>query len=597
MCRLFRPDPILERGFIMPFSRRDAFKLGGLGALGVAGLAIPLGNVVSAKDPSQLPKGRAPVPYGAAFGSNGNYFQRLKVLQKTGHADNPDGLGPVDYYDQSEKVGTISVIPGGNPTMLTPVLGYDGQVPGYRIDVNQGTRIELLMRNKLPATHPTFGTPMHTSTHLHGSASLPQYDGYASDITNPGHVKRYRYPNCQPARTLWYHDHGVHYTAQNVYSGLATQYHLHDDMERALLPTHNQSLPGGGPASEYDVGLIVSDMMFQANGAQQYDDRNHSGLWGDVILVNGQPWPVMKVKKRVYRFRVLDASISRSYRFTLSPQVPMCVVATDGGIVPKAQPITQWRHGTAERYEILINFKDVPVGTRVELRNLSNPDNRDYTNTGKVMAFDVVGDAFDTSTPSSTSFPDILNPGQETMLLKETDAKKVRNIRVQHNDTTNMWNLNDMTWEDIVASGYKKVIADPALGDTEIWEIENKSGGWFHPLHIHLIDFKVLSRNGKAPFAWELGAKDVIYVGESEKIRLLMKFGKVGDPHYGVQTGRYMIHCHNLVHEDHDMMSQFSVGLKQSDMDSNVDTNTPPIATDCNHPVKADPPYVDTSAP
>jgi hypothetical protein len=58
-----------------------------------------------------------------------------------------------------------------------------------------------------------------------------------------------------------------------------------------------------------------------------------------------------------------------------------------------------------------------------------------------------------------------------------------------------------------------------------------------------------------------------------------------------------MIHCHNLVHEDHDMMSQFSVGLKQSDMDSNLDTSTPPIATDYNHPIKADPPYVDTSAP
>jgi FtsP/CotA-like multicopper oxidase with cupredoxin domain len=338
-------------------------------------------------------------------------------------------------------------------------------------------------------------------------------------------------------------------------------------------------------------------MMFQANGSQQYDDRNRSGLWGDVILVNGQPWPVMKVKRRIYRFRVLDASISRSYRFTLSPQLPMVMVATDGGLMPKAQPITQWRHGTAERYEVLIDFSAVPAGTRVELKNLSNPDNRDYANTGKVMAFDVIADPFDTSTPSSTSFPTVLNQYQETMALLEKNAKKVRNIRVQHDDVTNVWNLNGMTWDDIVASGYKKVIADPALGDTEIWEIENKSGGWFHPLHIHLIDFKVLSRNGKAPFAWELGPKDVIYVGESEKIRLLMQFGKVGDKDFGVQTGRYMIHCHNLVHEDHDMMSQFSVGLKQSDMDSNMDTNTPPIATDYNHPIKAAPPYADSSAP
>ena len=91
------------------------------------------------------------------------------------------------------------------------------------------------------------------------------------------------------------------------------------------------------------------------------------------------------------------------------------------------------------------------------------------------------------------------------MALAETPGMKVRNIRVQHDDTTNEWNLNGETWHDVVDSGFKKVLANPDLGDTEIWEIENKSGGWFHPVHIHLIDFKILSRNGKPPFAWELG--------------------------------------------------------------------------------------------
>jgi spore coat protein A, manganese oxidase len=102
----------------------------------------------------------------------------------------------------------------------------------------------------------------------------------------------------------------------------------------------------------------------------------------------------------------------------------------------------------------------------------------------------------------------------------------------------------------VEASDFRFTLASPNRGDVEIWELENKSGGWFHPVHIHLTDFKVLDRNGKPPFPHELGPKDVVYVGEGEKVRVMMKWEG---------RGRYMIHCHNLVHEDHDMMGQFEV--------------------------------------
>lgn len=535
----------------MRLSRRDMFKLGALGTVGIAGFAIPFGHTVNGASASLLPANKLPKPYQVPFA-------RLEVLAPVSRA--VDDLGPVDYYDITARPGAVGIVPG----MLTPVLGYNGTVPAQRIDVEQGTRIVMTMRNKLPATHPTFGTPMPISTHLHGSASLPQYDGYASDITLPGQKKYYHYPNFQPARTLWYHDHGVHYTAQNAYSGLASQYHLHDPMERALLPQ-----------GEFDVAITLSDMMFAANGSQLYDDRSHSGLWGDVVLVNGRPWPVMKVKKRIYRFRFLNASISRSYRPTTSPAAPMYVVATDGGLMPKSQNVSQWRHGSAERYEVLIDFSRFKAGQRILLNNLSNPNNRDFGNTNKIMAFDVVDDAFDVNDPTALVVPQSLNPSVDVMGLTETRGMKVRNIRVQHDDKTNEWNLNGETWHDVVDSGYKSVLANPGLGDTEVWEIENKSGGWFHPVHIHLIDFKVLSRNGKAPFAYELGPKDVVYVGEGEKVRLIMKFG----PH----RGKYMVHCHNLPHEDHDMMHQFSVGLNPGD-------------TDENDPIWADPPNDDSGS-
>ena len=65
-------------------------------------------------------------------------------------------------------------------------------------------------------------------------------------------------------------------------------------------------------------------------------------------------------------------------------------------------------------------------------------------------------------------------------------------------------------------------------------------------------DFNILDRNGRPPAPYERGPKDVVYVGEGETVRVIMRFGP--------NVGRYMMHCHNLVHEDHDMMVQLEVG-------------------------------------
>ena len=125
----------------------------------------------------------------------------------------------------------ITKQPAAVPTMTdaltTPVFGYAGVFPGPRLELDRGTPAVMRVRNHLPAVGP-FGSPAATSTHLHGSASLPEYDGCASDTTAVGQFKDYHYPNFQPARTMWYHDHGVHWTAQQAYGGRAAMYILHD---------------------------------------------------------------------------------------------------------------------------------------------------------------------------------------------------------------------------------------------------------------------------------------------------------------------------------------------------------------------------------
>jgi FtsP/CotA-like multicopper oxidase with cupredoxin domain len=525
----------------MDLTRRDMFKLGALGAIGTAGASqLPWSSVIEAQVASLLAPSDTPRPFRTRFA-------RPPVLPKDWSRRDQDGVW-TDHFTVTERARRAQIL----PTLSTVIFGYNGSAPGPTIKVRQGRRAILTVKNELPEIHPSLGQKPSTSVHLHGSASLPQFDGYANDLTRRGFFKQYHYPNVQPARTLWYHDHGVHHTAQNAYAGLYAQYHMHDPEEQALLPQ-----------GEFDVPVTVADALFTANGALTIGE-NQSGLWGDVILVNGRPWPVMKVKRRIYRFRFLVASISRSYLFQLGNGDPVTVVGTDGGLMPKARQVDQWRQGSAERYEVLIDFRRYRPGQRVVLRNLSNANNVDFASTGQVMAFDVTDAPFSKRDNTWNKLPDTL-VNSHVMRLRESDARVTRRIALARQG--GIWTINGQTWHDVEDSLFQKVLANPRPNSTEIWELSNPGGGWFHPLHIHLVDFKILDRNGRPPFDFERGPKDVAYLGEGETVRVIIRFGR--------QRGRYMVHCHNLVHEDHDMMHQFAVGRSTGRRDPNDPMGTP----------------------
>jgi len=135
------------------------------------------------------------------------------------------------------------------------------------------------------------------------------------------------------------------------------------------------------------------------------------------------------------------------------------------------------------------------------------------------------------------------------------------------------WVINGRTWADVEEAEFMLLEANPQPFAVEQWTITNKGGGWFHPVHLHLVDGKIIGRNdnGGRPFPWEGGPKDVFYAGENESVTLLTQFDIQPDG-----EGRFMIHCHNTSHEDHDMMLQFSAGDKNA-----------------NDPIKASPPFRD----
>ena len=90
-------------------------------------------------------------------------------------------------------------------------------------------------------------------------------------------------------------------------------------------------------------------------------------------------------------------------------------------------------------------------------------------------------------------------------------------------------------------------------GDTEIWEFDNSTGDEIHPMHIHAVQFQVLSRTGGrgALIATEQGWKDTVLVMPGEKVRVIMTFPQ--------KKGLFVFHCHNLEHEDDGMMLNFEI--------------------------------------
>jgi spore coat protein A len=445
--------------------------------------------------------------------------------------------GGIDRYDIVQRAAKVEILPG----LTTEIWGYNGLFPGPTIRSRRGRQVVVRHRNDLSVP---------VAVHLHGGKNPPESDGYPTDLVLPARgwsgdhphggrvetgAKEYVYPLDQPAATLWYHDHRMDFTGPQVYRGLAG-FHLVTDDEEAALP-----LPGG----ERDIPLMICDRSFHEDGSFRYPsldpelaDRagvTHEfmkGVLGDVILVNGAPWPVLEVTAARYRFRLLNASNARRYKLTLDPPPPegaaFTQIGSDAGLLGRPQPLDEIPIAGAERFDVVVDFSRYPPGTKITLRNTaaSGP-------AGEVMRFDVVRTGKDDSTVP-TALVDF-EP------LSRSSATTTRKFDFnQRNDDG--WDINGKVFDP------DRDDAQPRLGATEIWKFDGDAD---HPIHLHLAHFQVLSRNGNDPRPADAGWKDTVDLQSGKEIEVIARFTGY--------RGRYVFHCHNLEHEDMGMMANLRV--------------------------------------
>lgn len=439
-----------------------------------------------------------------------------KVLRPTA------STATTDFYDVTQREARVQIIPGLAPTT---VWTYNGSMPGPTIRQPQGRDVRVRQHNALSVP---------VSTHLHGGDVPPTSDGHPLDLIEPGGTKEYLYPGLHPAASLWYHDHAIHDTGRNVYMGLAGNYLITSAAEQAL------PLPKG----KFDIPLGIQDKFFLRDGSIVYPRHDgvrplEQGVFGDVILVNGTPKPFLRVARRKYRFRLLNCSNARVYRFRLSTGEPFVAIQTDGGYLPHPVTTPEVEMAPSERLSVVIDFSRYPIGTKIVLQNVMDEvpgDPFDAAKTRQVMRFDVVADADDpSSVPADLlPLPEALDPSQSVA---------TRTFKFARNGGE--WTINDLPYEA------DRIDAFPKLGTVETWRFVNGGGGWWHPIHVHLVEFQVLNRIGRPLQPYERGPKDTILLRSNEEATVAMRW-----QHF---AGLYVMHCHNVEHEDFDMMTNIQV--------------------------------------
>jgi FtsP/CotA-like multicopper oxidase with cupredoxin domain len=326
---------------------------------------------------------------------------------------------------------------------------------------------------------------------------------------------------------------------------------------------------------------------------------NH-GFVGDIFTVNGKAFPVLNVKRRKYRFRFLDASIARVYEFKLMkvpagagpvaapgtqgqwllPEGRQCAtftqIASEGGLLPKPIVRDSFEIWPSRRKEVIVDFSAFAKGDVVYLVNIAKmedgrkPDSSDPAYQVPVLKF-VVGDL--PMVADQSVIPTEMRPLPEVDFSDYALSKLPhRTFELQRGGVSGGLNLDPITEElnretEWLINGRPFLLCDPLArttkGQPEVWHVKNGGGGWVHPMHFHMEEHRIIEKNGVrfrtvTPSGPDdaFAKEDTISLGPGDEVviyRNFRDFPSEAQAAVGV-TAKYVAHCHNLAHEDHNMM-------------------------------------------
>ena len=414
--------------------------------------------------------------------------------------------------------------PGAYDLGAGPVAGgllFNGQWPSPTLRVAPGDAFALTLDNQLGED---------TIVHWHGLTPPADMDGHPSLVIPSGATRPYAFTIHERPGTYWYHPHPHHRTGWQVYHGLAGFLIVDDGQDAARgLPTGARELP-----------LLLADKRI-SGGALQYAPtmgEQMAGFLGNTVLVNGRVGPVLPVEPAVLRLRLLNGSNARILNPAFADGRTFWLVGTDAGLLETPVPVQQVLLAPGERVELLVDLR-ASAGQQVEFLSAPFSITAPSPPTAPAQGSGFPLLRFDASLPLSGP-PGDIPASLPPMPPAPVPAGPLREFVLtqaqgQHFINGAVYDLGRLDFS-------------VPLGVPHVWRFTN-AGNMPHPMHMHGTHFRVLSRSG-APLPTDAGWKDTVLVRVGEVVDVALRFDV---------PGLFVVHCHNLEHEDHGMMQNFVV--------------------------------------